>query len=832
MIQTVERRILHIIDDIDNINPTQMAIEPIATNPITITSPLVDYYGGGFGVKTDTDVVYRFSKFDDVQYVKGIYSTRSDDAIILGGSYKNIHYNSSNGVYAEETINIGKLAGLVDTVIPDCRTIFIGERSGYSAAHTVDDVMIGVYSGLESNSFDVTNTYDGDNVYIGKYSGYQCKGHASVYVGSLAGWGGISDYSTSVGYAAGRDAASHSSVNIGFSAGDSSTGEGSVYIGAFAGDGVDDDTICNVAIGRNSLGGATAKGATAIGRSAGSGSNSQYSFFGGFYAGLDSVGNYNISIGYEAGRALTGAGGNNICIGRGAGQNSSLENNIIIGRDAGQNSSGTGNILIGQGAKISSTINGIPYGVNDALLITNSRNNYLIGGNFQTGRVNIYKTLNMTPTTQPIPAYKGDIIYNSASNIPQYYDGGAWVDMGGATGVTFIGLTDVYNTFEDNTYNGIDYRLAVVNPNAGGVGVPGISFPQSIYVDEYNVWVRNAYFEYRDALNISLMALEVRSLSEDAVGDSFIHAYTNGTDIGGNLHLEVDYTTYFDSYNTQSLDTTTGTHSWGYLGGVSRLETMKLVNFYNDEYGFVAPTLTPVGIDNAVDEILVTKGWVTTKIPVSYPSLPNYINVSNGTGGWANSGVTLTEVGFDTILTYPTTNSIIRSNKNIRIQFNYDNTTSTPFDAFTIENGNVELFKLWGNGASQYGVALLPLCTNALINANGAKSIATKEYSDFKYSTASISSIDYLVGDFRRVDLSTTQTINNIINITVGQAVIIYVNKTASGGVLNFNGGSSTVNVILASTPVGKYSFVISKVSDTIGSMYLVTKPAEVLNLV
>jgi hypothetical protein len=204
----------------------------------------------------------------------------------------------------------------------------------------------------------------------------------------------------------------------------------------------------------------TARGVTSIGYKSGDSSNSIYSFFGGYEAGDTSVGDYNISIGYEAGKNLSGSG-NNIIIGREAGKNSTLSNNIIIGRGAGQNITGSDNILIGRGATTVGSINGISYTVNNSLLFyNNTQNRYLIAGDFATGRVNIFQTLNLTPsTTYPTISYKGDIVYNNNAgvNMLQYFNGTAWKNLGGDVTTTFEGLTDT------PLYTNNRYRVPIVS---------------------------------------------------------------------------------------------------------------------------------------------------------------------------------------------------------------------------------------------------------------------------------------------------------------------------------------------------------------------------------
>jgi len=71
--------------------------------------------------------------------------------------------------------------------------------------------------------------------------------------------------------------------------------------------------------------------------------------------------------------------------------------------------------------------------------------------------------------------------------------------------------------------------------------------------------------------------------------------------------------------------------------------------------------------------------------------------------------------------------------------------------------------------------------------------------------------------------------ITAINNMTVGQGLIVYVEKTVTGGTgLEFQISGSAIT-ILASTVTGKYSFVISKVGT---NLYMVSKPAESLGLV
>jgi ATP-dependent Lon protease len=71
-------------------------------------------------------------------------------------------------------------------------------------------------------------------------------------------------------------------------------------------------------------------------------------------------------------------------------------------------------------------------------------------------------------------------------------------------------------------------------------------------------------------------------------------------------------------------------------------------------------------------------------------------------------------------------------------------------------------------------------------------------------------------------------TITTINNMTAGQGVIVYVEKTVTGGTgLNFNVTGTLINV-LAPSVTGKYSFVISKVAT---NTYILSKPAESLGL-
>lgn len=446
MIQTVQRKILHIVDNIDNIHPKQMAIEPTNLNPLESTSPISDYYNGGFGVKNANNVGYRFSKFNDIHYTKSIYMTNDDRAVVIGGYYKDML--SEEGVISDDSINIGRFAGRVAT--GGGVSIFIGMNAGKSSNHTVNDICIGTNSGLNLVCGEGERSL-GRNVAIGVDSLKGGEGDEIISIGDGSGGNSIARYSTFIGWLAGSSSQVDGAICIGGKAGMNSVGDDSIYIGSSSGE---DCNGSNIAIGDHSLySSQNTEGGVAIGDQAGSGSAGNYPVLLGYTAGMNSTGSYNISIGYEAGHTLTGVGGNNICIGRGAGKNSALENNIVIGRDAGQNSIGTGNIFIGQNATRSSTINGIPYSVNDALLITNSLGNYLIGGDFKTGRVNILKTLNLTPTTQTLPAYKGDIIYNSdvEINTIQYYNGSVWVDMGGDSIFNVVGESPNMITRLDHT---------------------------------------------------------------------------------------------------------------------------------------------------------------------------------------------------------------------------------------------------------------------------------------------------------------------------------------------------------------------------------------------
>jgi len=140
------------------------------------------------------------------------------------------------------------------------------------------------------------------------------------------------------------------------------------------------------------------------------------------------------------------------------------------------------------------------------------------------------------------------------------------------------------------------------------------------------------------------------------------------------------------------------------------------------------------------------------------------------------------------------------------------------------------------NGFEVYttGLVRAPQESIQVINEDTTnKALVTKEYADFRpvTITGTLLTLDYYVGDFRKLTMSNSNnvTISSITNMTMGQAMIVYVNKTGSGTLtITVNGGNLT---ILNSTTIGKFSFVISMV-DNSGLLYMVSKPAEVLGLI
>lgn len=434
MIQTVERRILHIVDDIDNINPTQMAIEPKFGGTLTINSSIDDYYDGGFGAKTDTNI-YRFSKFNDIHYTESIYMTNPLLSVIIGGHFTNrLGSDTYQGSISTNSVNIGSFAGLTDTGYKGYG-VYIGYGSGASISNTQYDVLIGYEAGMNSDGQVASSS----NIFLGYRSGYSSIGQHNINIGASAGYSSTGEYNVNIGHEASNLSTNRdNSVAIGYLSGKGTTGALSVYIGDRSGYGVLGEN--NTGIGAFSLDtGISSKSyinTTAIGYESGYNSTGNGSIFAGMRSGKNSTGSYNSFIGYSSGNALIGD--YNICLGYGSGTNggatTSATNNIVIGTNSGLGITGKHNILIGRNSTVSASMNGIPYGINNVLSICSTSaasTTPLIAGDFGTGRVNIQKTLNLTPTTQPTTSYEGDIIYNSSTDIIQYRNATTWVDLDG-----------------------------------------------------------------------------------------------------------------------------------------------------------------------------------------------------------------------------------------------------------------------------------------------------------------------------------------------------------------------------------------------------------------
>jgi len=167
---------------------------------------------------------------------------------------------------------------------------------------------------------------------------------------------------------------------------------------------------------------------------------------------------YNVNIGCEAGYNTISK--HSVNIGYRAGAYSNIEgarraHNVAIGVNTGQITSAHSNCIY-IGPRAGSIVamdyyNNIPLTNDGDFLLgcytdTLGDTGPLLGGNVGTGRLNIKKVLNLTPShiLSASDSYMGDIMYNSTSgtNAPQYFDGVAWKDFGGKGVAPSPGIDD------------------------------------------------------------------------------------------------------------------------------------------------------------------------------------------------------------------------------------------------------------------------------------------------------------------------------------------------------------------------------------------------------
>ncbi len=306
----------------------------------------------------------------------------NEPSVVAIGKYAAYHsaFESNNvsiGECANSNVCYGpvKYANLGSKSKPTAWNVAIGSmagRLGYRTSTSSDDniqivknnVSIGYYSG--NYGYGQTGNYGRDmqmdNVAIGVYSGLNNHYANTVNIGYFAG-GSIA--SASAGYTAIKE----NNINIGNYAGAnddignyfagvtlSSVGQ-NISIGNYAGFsriGLSRSLFAGSFAGANSRGHASV--VTGVSSSTGIGFYAMYSSATsdttaiGAYAGFSSSGVKNLYIGRRAGFFNQGAG-SNLFIGYGAGANSSISNTIAIGYEAGRwSSSGYNNVFIGYGA--------------------------------------------------------------------------------------------------------------------------------------------------------------------------------------------------------------------------------------------------------------------------------------------------------------------------------------------------------------------------------------------------------------------------------------------------------------------------------------------------
>jgi len=872
MATTVKRRILRIdTDDLENLITPQIGFEQASAD----NCDLMSYFDGGYGGKGSDNKVYRFAKFSERNYFKSIYMT---DGIVAGTvpncpntptSYSILtitHRNeilnpSSPDLYSDGFTTIRRMANSIN--IGEGAGIKSDTSSNISGLHTIN---VGIQSGFKSSGvesinlgFNTSNGSSGDrSIAIGSGANTNAQSGGSIIMGALSNINGQAANSVIIGRNAGNSCNIVDGVFIGRQSGDHSIGMRDVYIGTYAGSQIS-NSVENIAIGFTAGSFCTYGSINNVMVGGGGVGNTPTSSIArnvmcGYASGISISGEDNIMLGTASGNRISGnnnisigedtlyniSGNDNVAIGKGSGYATTGNNNISIGSYSGETGLGDFNITLGRRVRsyeapnsngwdtgfLGSTFLGstdyykgkfvVGYHEND------STYNRLLWGDMLAGRLNIDKALNLTPLDTLIsPAYKGDLVFDNSvgQNKPKYFDGSAWQALGGGAS-SFVTLSDT-----PTSYTGSAYKIVAVNGSQ-----TALVFPQLLSIDDatQSIWVKDAGFQFRDDLNVNLMEFDVRRSTDTDAGDSYIHAYENTALVGGNLHLETDYGIYADSYNYSFM-------SWGVVDNVNpRLEFMRYDNTVTYPGGarlFLPRTrisdLNVAGMEKA----LVTREWVVDYTPLPTGAI-NEIITCNGSNGWQNSGVTLEVSGFDKWLDFKAAHARLKASGTIAMNINTDATSFT--DTFSIIDNATTIFTSYGIGDTNYGCADLPVCTKAGINAVGAKAIVTKEYADFKVSTATISptmTLDYLTSDFTRISMTSVNsgTITTINNMTVGQGMIVYVEKTVTGGTgLVFNVTGTPITV-LGPTVTGKYSFVISKVTL---STYMVSKPAESLGIV
>lgn len=637
MATKADRRILHITaDTLSNVNPTQIGFE----RQMDDYCDLISYFNGGFGGKDESGTISRFARFNEMNFFKNIYMTddigagfnvgspcSSTEATydIITLSHRNeirkstgYEFNSIYGVVPiirdRKSINIGVGAGIVSDS-NGFHNINIGTEAGFmkDAGAGIDNIRLGTFAGR--------NQAGTSTICIGQDSGTDSIGSSSIFIGLHSGMNTTGSQNTFIGHESGESYNGSDSICIGHQSGAYCNGGAlNTFVGDFAG-ASSSSCVSSVGISYHALQGATGTGNIGIGVGAFESGSGAYNIISGHYTGNGLSGSDNIILGHASGSGYDGD--NLIALGSDAGSSSSGDENIFIGKGSGFQTNGTNNIFIGSySGEVLTGINNsifigsntkveggghnhIPYG-SDKLFQIGVGGLVLMTGDFVTGRLNIEKTLSLTPlaaTGVISTPYSGDMIFDDSDSQLKYYNGSTWVGLGG-TGSTFTSLTDT-----PANYTGKSNSVLTVNAAQTGLELNGTLNATSSFV-----WTRGVGFSVRNSSNQEVFTVNGSTGVVDVTNVSsgkFIST-SNGYELGSlyasgkRIRITGDANVGVSVYSDQS----STPHKFYRYNGSSDIQVMNIT-----DKGLVNAPESDVNIIDSFgnNNTLITKAWAEAK---------------------------------------------------------------------------------------------------------------------------------------------------------------------------------------------------------------------------